>query len=103
MKLKLKDVELNTHKATTGSCELCMSIETVNEPVFVFEDEKGKEHKVDAYNWAWGHYDEIMVGNIIDFADYVRNQEFPKDTTIDYTLVRDLIWAYEDKEPYVAE
>lgn len=103
MKLKLKDVELNTHETTTGSCELCMSIETVNEPVFVFEDEKGNEHKVDAYNWAWGHYDEIMVGNIIDFADYVRNQEFPKDTTIDYTLVRDLIWAYEDKEPYVAE
>ena len=103
MKLKLKAVELNTHETTTGSCELCMSIETINEPVFIFEDEKGNEHRVGAYNWAWGHYDEIIVDNVIDFADYVRKQDIPKGTDIDYTLVHDLIWAYDDNEPYVAD
>ncbi len=33
MKLKLVDVETNPHEEEVGTCEFCMSVEMVNEPV----------------------------------------------------------------------
>ena len=104
MKLKLKDARLNTHYTTIGFCdELCMDIELVNEPVYIFEDEEGYGYGVGAYSWEWDHYDEIMVDNVVDFADYVRKQDIPEGTYIDYTFLRDLTWAYKNNKPYVVD
>lgn len=94
MKLKLVNVEMNTHEAETGSCELCMSIETVNEPVFIFRKENGEIVRIEAFSWSWGHYDEELVENVVDFAAYVSEKDFEEDQELDYSWLSSLILKY---------
>ncbi|EHH1613244.1 TPA: hypothetical protein I0H29_RS11735 [Enterococcus faecalis] len=95
MKLKLINVETNPHEEETGSCELCMSIEMVNEPVFIFEKENGEIVRIEAFLWDWGHYDEELVENVVDFAAYISEQEFDEDQQLHYSWLSNLISEYK--------
>lgn len=79
IKLKLIDVKLDIDtNATFGTCELCMSYgHTVEQPTYIFEDVATKEtYIVDGYWWSWGDYDSVTVDNVIDFADWISQQDF---------------------------
>lgn len=79
IKLKLIDVKLDIDTdATFGTCEYCMSYgHTVEQPTYIFEDVATKEtHVIDGYWWSWGDYDDITVDNVIDFADWISQQDF---------------------------
>lgn len=75
MKIKLIDVETNTHETQVGSCELCFEIAEVDEPVYVVEID-GETYRVAGYEWDWGHYSDIVIHNIVEFADYLSSHEF---------------------------
>ena len=70
MKFKLIDVETNRHDAQVGSCDFCMSVKTIDEPVYVIEID-GVEKRINGYSWSWGHYEEYTVHNVIEFAAYL--------------------------------
>lgn len=79
IKLKLIDVKLDIDTdATFGTCELCMSYgHTVEQPTYIFEDVATSDiHIIDGYWWSWGDYDDITVDNVIDFADWISQQDF---------------------------
>lgn len=97
MKLKLIDVETNSHYTETGSCDLCMSIEWVDEPTYVFETEEDETIRVDAYSWDWGHYDQEMVDNVIAFADFVSQKDFTEEEVDELRngRITDLIYEYD--------
>lgn len=71
MKLKLVDVEINFYEEEVGICEFCMSVEMVNEFVFVFKKDIGEFVCVKVFIWSWGFYDEENIENIVDFVVYV--------------------------------
>jgi hypothetical protein len=75
MTIKLVDVELNTRMEETGSCDLCMGIQEISEPIFIWEYPSGKRKRIEYYSWSYGHYDEPFniteVDNVIAFADYI--------------------------------
>lgn len=95
MKLKLVDVETNPHEEEVGTCEFCMSVEMVNEPVFVFEKDNGELVRIEAFYWSWGFYDEVRIENVLGFAAYVNEQEFDEEQELDYSWLTDLIHEYE--------
>lgn len=78
MKFKLINVKTNTHDAKVGSCEYCFSIQTIHEPVYIVEID-GMEKHIDGYDWEWGHYSEIIINNVIKFAEYLSEHEFEAD------------------------
>ena len=78
MKFKLINVKTNTHDAEVGSCECCFSIQTIHEPVYIVEID-GVKKCIDGYDWALGHYSEIIIDNVIKFAEYLSEHEFEAD------------------------
>lgn len=93
MKIQLIEVDANGHEAEVGSCDLCMYISWVEEPTYVFSvsskdlDIKDYTVRVDAYDWSWGHYDEINL-NAIEFAHYLNSNEFAEVESIDMLNTR---------------
>lgn len=100
MKLKLVGVNNFPEYTEVGSCELCMGTMWVDQPVFVFEKEDGTKVEIDGYDWQWGHYDQVYIDNVVEFAAYVSEQDFPKDTELDegwlWQLCQD--YDYRDEE-----
>lgn len=100
MKIKLIDVETTEdNDVTFGTCEMCMSYgHTTYEPVYIFQlgDDEDNLVKVDGYWWSWGDYSELMVDNVIAFADYISQQEFPDDTELTYGWLEYLTWDYQE-------
>ena len=78
MKFKLINVKTNTHDAEVGSCECCFSIQTIHEPVYIVEID-GVKKCINGYDWALGHYSEIIIDNVIKFAEYLSEHEFEAD------------------------
>lgn len=96
MKLKLVDVTTNAGYRELGTCELCFHTAYVEDPVYVFEKENGERVEVDGYYYDWGDYDEVDFGNILDFADYIRQQEFDDDLILNYEWLSNLEWEYNE-------
>lgn len=94
MKVKLIDVESNHREAKFGTCELCFSYGTVDEPVYHFEKETGEQFTIDGYWWSWGDYGELLVDNVIRFAEYIGNQDYSEDEGFDYYWLSDQIYNY---------
>ncbi|MGQ7336349.1 hypothetical protein ACTGYP_00225 [Streptococcus suis] len=93
MKMKLIDVETNAHEAQVGSCEYCFSIRTIHEPVYIVEID-GTTYRVQGYSWMWGHYDEYVLENVIQFAEYLSTHEFKSEEDLEpeqlfYCILRD--------------
>lgn len=83
MKVKLIDVLYNPTEEQTGTCELCFSTIECDNPVFVFQLSNGEEVKVNGYWWDYYDYDEVYISNIINFASWLDDKDFPDDTVID--------------------
>ena len=83
MKVKLVDVLENPTEEQTGTCEYCFSTIECDNPVFVFQLSNGKEVLVDGYWWDYDNYDEVYISNIINFASWLDEKDFPKNTVID--------------------
>lgn len=84
------------HTAEFGTCELCFSIGTVDDPVFIFEMADGSKVEIDGYYWSWGDYEEIYIDNVISFAAYISTQEFPEDTDFNYSWLHETVDLYEE-------
>lgn len=103
MKLKLIDIKTDTREEMVGSCDFCMGLSTISEPVFVFEKEDGEQVHIDAYDWDWGHYDEpyelsVATDNVIEFADWVSKIDFKDDLDLNFHFVDHLITDYYYKD-----
>lgn len=99
MKLKLIDVITDVHEVETGTCELCFSTTTASDPVYVFEKQDTKEKfEVEGYDWDWGDYSEVLVDNIIDFAEYVSACEFTSDQVFNFGWLDQLAYDYYDSK-----
>lgn len=102
IKLKLIDVKLDIDTdATFGTCEYCMSYgHTVEQPTYIFEDVATKEtHVIDGYWWSWGDYDDITVDNVIDFADWISQQDFEdskwEEEPFGYWWLQEIVYEYD--------
>lgn len=85
MTVRLVDVENSPELATVGTCELCLGTMDVDNPVFVFRDDvTGVTVNVDGYEWSYGDYMEVYIGNIVDFGAWVARQD-----DIDITALND--------------
>lgn len=98
MKVKLIDVVSNHREAEFGTCELCFSFGTVDEPVYHFEKETGEKFSIDAYWWSWGDYYEILVDNAIRFAEFISKQDYSEDTEFEYSWLSSQVYAYEAEQ-----
>lgn len=102
-KIKLLDVRLNEDRnATFGTCELCMSYgHFISQPTYIFEEvATGKVVEVEGYWWDWGDYDEVIINNVIDFADWISQQDFD-DEIDDYSMytygwLTNIVWKYDE-------
>ena len=102
IKLKLIDVKLDIDTdATFGTCELCMSYgHTVEQPTYYFEDvATGNIHIINGYWWSWGDYDDITVDNVIDFADWISQQDFEdskwEEEIFTYNWLQEIVYEYD--------
>lgn len=64
--------------ATFGTCDLCMSTGTAENPVYTFEftdTETGEEvvRDVEGWMWDWGDYFTVYVDNVITFGDWLED------------------------------
>lgn len=97
MKVKLVDVLENPTEEQTGTCEYCFSTIECDNPVFVFQLSNGKEVLVDGYWWDYDNYDEVYISNIINFASWLDDKDFPDDTVIDTDWLVDMADKYSRK------
>lgn len=97
MKVKLVDVLENPTEEQTGTCELCFSTIECDNPVFVFQLSNGEEVKVNGYWWDYYDYDEVYISNIINFASWLDNRDFPDNTVIDTDWLIDVADEYSCK------
>lgn len=95
MKIKLIDVETEPGEFETGTCELCFGSMWCENPTYIFEA-NGKQVEIVGYGWSWGDYQEIEIDNIISFAAWLNQQEFPDDTKIDEDWLWETARDYED-------
>lgn len=97
MKIKLIDIKTNSYETTTGTCDLCMRIEYVEEPTFYFEKSDGTQFEIKGYYWEWGTLLSIYVENVIELADYFNHQKYDRETTFNY------YWLYCEVEKFHEE
>jgi hypothetical protein len=99
MNYKLIDVRTESEEEVEfGTCELCMSVGTLEYAVAVVEDEEGNTHEFENGYWSWGSwfeysYDEIE--NVIDFASWFSKQELSE---LDASSFWGLVDKYNDEK-----
>lgn len=98
MKVKLIDAESNYREVEFGTCEMCFSYGTVEEPVYYFEKETGEQFSIAGYSWSWGDCDEILVDNVIRFAEFIGKQDYSEDTAFTYGWLANQVDAYEAEQ-----
>jgi hypothetical protein len=110
-KIKFIDLETEEEEVEFGTCELCFSTGTVNNPVLTFKvvKEDGSEEKlsINGYEWDWGDYNEIDITNLVDFAAFLDPLEF--DDSVEFNqgwlwkISRCYNTLYDIQHPYVEE
>lgn len=99
-KIKFIDLETKEEEVEFGTCEMCFSTGTVDNPVLNFKiiEEDGSEDGISicGYEWSWGDYSEIEVTNLVDFAAFLVPLEF------DDTVIFDENWLWEIVDCYNA-
>lgn len=74
--IKVIDVGSNPEETQFGTCELCFSYGTADNPYMVLEFPDGTQATLDTYHWDWGDYFETTVDNVVDFSAWLSEQEF---------------------------
>ena len=101
MKVKLVDVKENPSEERVGTCELCFSTMDCDNPVYVFQlGDSKQEIRINGYWWDYDYYDEVMIPNIINFADWLDHQEFPDDTEFNTDWLIDVADKYNSIYTY---
>ena len=77
--IKVIDVGSNPEETQFGTCELCFSYGTADNPYMVLEFPDGTQVTVDTHYWNWGDYLEYRVANIVDFSAWLSEQELSND------------------------
>lgn len=102
MKIKLIDVDCSeAQEEITGTCELCFNSMYCDNPYYIFELENGEKLRLAGFEWDWGDYDEVEIGNIVDFGDWIAKQEFPDDTEFDYNWLWEVVQDYNSTVAYI--
>ena len=73
--IKVIDVGSNPKETQFGTCELCFSQGTADNPYMVLEFPDGTQVKHDTYYWDWGDCFESTVDNVVDFSAWLSEQE----------------------------
>ena len=73
--IKVIDVGSNPEEVEFGTCELCFSYGTADNPYMVLEFPDGTQATLETYFWDWGDCFEYRVANIVDFSDWLSKQE----------------------------
>ena len=73
--IKIIDVGSNPEETQFGTCELCFSYGTADNPYMVLEFPDGTQVKHETYYWDWGDYIETTVDNVVDFSAWLNEQE----------------------------
>lgn len=95
MKIKLINVETEYEDDVEfGTCELCMSIGSVDYPTFFFEKDNGEKFELQGWEWDWGDFDSIYISNIVKFNDYLSELNFDEDTEFDYGWLWNIVSDY---------
>lgn len=110
-KIKLVDIETDEEEVEFGTCELCFSTGIVDNPVFKFKivekDGSEKNISINGYDWDWGDYDEVSIGNIVDFAAFLAPLEFDDSVKFDqgwlWEISRCYNTLYDIQHPYVED
>ena len=92
------------YDVTFGTCEICMSTGTAENPVYTFEftdTETGAEEvrDVNGYEWDWGDYSTVDIYNVITFGDWLEDNTITVDTLdMDFYSLRELVsrWEYRN-------
>ena len=83
MRYKLIDVKREIEEgAEFGTCELCMSVGTLEYAVAVVEDEEGNVQEFENGYWSWGDWYEYCyeeIENVIDFAHWFSKQDLSSE------------------------
>ncbi len=73
--IKVIDIGSNPEETQFGTCELCFSFGTADNPYMVLEFPDGMQVTVDTYYWDWGDCFESTVDNVVDFSAWLSEQE----------------------------
>jgi hypothetical protein len=91
-KIKFIDLETKEEEVEFGTCEMCFSTGTVDNPVLNFkvvkEDGSEESLSINGYEWSWGDYSETSIANLVDFAVFLTPLEFDDSVEFD----RDWLW-----------
>ena len=102
--IKVIDIGSNPRRIQFGTCELCFSYGTTENPYMVLEFPDGTQVTVETYDWDWGDYYETTVDNVVDFSAWLSEQELSDEyvkalkNNNKYTLVgliNDYNWQLE--------
>ena len=103
--IKVIDVGSNPEETQFGTCEVCLSYGTADNPYMVLEFPDGTQVKCDTYYRDWGDYFETTVDNVVDFSAWLSEQELSDDDVEElknnnkYTLIgliNDYNWQLEE-------
>ena len=92
--IKVIDVGSNPGETKFGTCELCFSFGTADNPYMVLEFTDGTQVKCETYDLSWGNYFETTVDNVVDFSAWLSEQELSEErvkalkNNNKYTLIR---------------
>ena len=93
-----EDTDTNT---TFGTCDICMSTGTADNPVYTFEftdtDTGEKDtREIDGYEWDWGDYSVVLIDNVIRFGDWLEDNEITVGSmNLDISDIRTLVYKWE--------
>ena len=99
MKLQFVDVETTTEYGVNfGTCELCEHVGDLDVTHVILRDaDTGVLHRVEAGYWDYGDYFHAnLPENLLGFAGWLNEQEFPDDLWMSTQFLRDAINEFEE-------
>ena len=105
--IKVIDVGSNPEETQFGTCELCFSYGSADNPYMVLEFPDGTQVTLETHCWDWGDYFETTVANVVDFSAWLSEQELSDGDVEDlksgdnYTLIElinEYNWQLEETD-----
>lgn len=99
MKVQFVDVETTTEYGVDfGTCELCEYVGDLDVTHVILRDaDTGVVHRIEAGDWEYGDYFHInLPENLLGFAGWLNEQEFPDAKWLDNKFLRDAITDFEE-------